>query len=240
MVSQQRQIAMALAQAAYTDLQHIELVIQQLTGAIRPFPDPREWRPAPAQHDDGSIPSRSIPVDAAGRDVQQQIDQMVGKQVDLIDIQHATVGLGQHAWREARAAFAQRGVEIQRADQTLFGSAQRQGDELTAGQHIGQPAGQRRLGHASWPSINTPPMRGSMAVRHNASFRSSAPTTAASGKCGVSLIVESDTVISSLLCPGAGLPAPADTRQAPARGRAAGLRACARSCRAAHRGCAGR
>ena len=33
-------------------------------------------------------------VDAAGGDVEQQVDQMVGQQVDLVDVEHAAVGIG--------------------------------------------------------------------------------------------------------------------------------------------------
>jgi hypothetical protein len=48
-------------------------------------------------------------------------------------------------------------------------------------QQVGQATGQGALGHAARPSISTPPIFGSMAVRHRASFSSSAPTTAARG-----------------------------------------------------------
>src|SRR5690242_3593688 len=41
------------------------------------------------------------------------------------------------------------------------------------------------------PSISTPPIFGSMAVRYRASFKSSAPTTAESGKWGVSVMFKS-------------------------------------------------
>ncbi len=90
-------------------------------------------------------------IDAAGSNVQQQVDQMVGEQIDLIDVQHTAVGFGEYTRGKLCTTLGQRGVQIQRADQTLFSSTQRQGDELTTGQHIGQSPRQRRLGHAPRP-----------------------------------------------------------------------------------------
>jgi hypothetical protein len=51
-------------------------------------------------------------VDAAGRHVEQQVHQVIGQQVDFIDIQYAAVGLGQDPWRKSRAAFVQCRIKI--------------------------------------------------------------------------------------------------------------------------------
>ncbi|CAH0314089.1 Cytokinin riboside 5'-monophosphate phosphoribohydrolase [Pseudomonas sp. Bi70] len=89
-------------------------------------------------------------VDAAGRRIEEQVDQMIGQQVDLIDVQHPAIGLAQQAGRELRTTFAQGRVQVEGTDDTLFTGAQRQGDEHTALQQRGQAAGQGRFGHAAW------------------------------------------------------------------------------------------
>ena len=88
-------------------------------------------------------------VGAAGGDVEEQIDEVIGQQIDLIDIKHTAVGLGQNAGRELRAAIAEGRVEVEGADQAFLGGAQRQGDELAAGEQIGEATGQGRLGHTA-------------------------------------------------------------------------------------------
>ncbi|MCY1181400.1 hypothetical protein D9M73_219010 [compost metagenome] len=88
---------------------------------------------------------------AAGSHVKQQIDQGVGQQVDLIDIQHTAVGLGQHARGKLRLALPQRGIQVEGADQPLFTGAQWQGDERAFAKQVGQATGQGALGHATRP-----------------------------------------------------------------------------------------
>ena len=88
-------------------------------------------------------------VDAAGRRIEQQVNQVIGQQVYLIDVQHAAVCLAQQAGRELRTALAQRGVQIERTDDALFAGTQRQGDEHAALQQLGQAAREGRFGHAA-------------------------------------------------------------------------------------------
>lgn len=88
-------------------------------------------------------------VDAAGGDVQQQVHQVVGQQVHLVDIEHATVGLGQDAGGELRTAFAQGRVEVEGADDAFLAGAQGQGDEDALRQQVGDAPGQGGLGHAA-------------------------------------------------------------------------------------------
>ncbi len=66
-------------------------------------------------------------VDAAGGDVEQQVHQVVRQQVHFVDVEHAAVGLGQHAWGKPRATFAEGGVQVEAADDALLAGAQRQG-----------------------------------------------------------------------------------------------------------------
>jgi hypothetical protein len=63
---------------------------------------------------------------AAGGHVQQRVDQMVFQQVGLVDVQKAAVGAGQQAGLEALLAAGQRALQVQRADDAVFGGAQRQ------------------------------------------------------------------------------------------------------------------
>ncbi|CAM3378446.1 hypothetical protein DEDE109153_14135 [Deinococcus deserti] len=85
------------------------------------------------------------PVNAHGRGVQQDVDQMVGKQVDLIDIQHAAVGCGDQAAPEP-GLTAQCGVQVQAAHHPVLTGAQGQVDKrrrlavLTCGQQRRQAA----------------------------------------------------------------------------------------------------
>ncbi|KJU75381.1 hypothetical protein N619_21875 [Ectopseudomonas oleovorans] len=90
-------------------------------------------------------------VDPAGGGIEQQVDQMIGQQVDLIDIQHAAIGPGQQTRGKLRAALAQRCVQIQGADDALLAGAQRQGDEAPTIEQVGQATGQGRFGHAARP-----------------------------------------------------------------------------------------
>ncbi|MCY1435504.1 hypothetical protein D9M71_516010 [compost metagenome] len=89
------------------------------------------------------------PVGTAGGDVEQQVDQMIGQQVDLVDIKNTTVGFGQYAWRKLRLALGQRRVQVKRTDQALFSGAQWQGHERAFTKQIGQAASQRTLGHTA-------------------------------------------------------------------------------------------
>lgn len=90
-------------------------------------------------------------VDAAGGDVEQQIHQVVRQQVNFVDVEHAAVGLGQHARGKPRATFAEGGVQVEAADDALLAGAQRQGNELARRQQFGDAPRQGRLGHSARP-----------------------------------------------------------------------------------------
>lgn len=120
-------------------------------------------------------------VDAAGGDVEQQVHQVVRQQVHFVDVEHAAVGPGQHARGKPRAALAESGVQIETADDALLAGAQRQGNELPSGSSSATPRAKVDLAIPRGPSISTPPIAGSTAARHSASFSSSAATTADKG-----------------------------------------------------------
>ena len=65
---------------------------------------------------------------ARGGDVEQQVDQVVFEQVDLVDVEKAAMGARQQAGLEGLVALRQRALEIERADDAVFGGAERQVD----------------------------------------------------------------------------------------------------------------
>ena len=107
------------------------------------------------QHETGIVPVRDAvaldAVGATGSHIEQQVNQRVRQQVDLIDIQHATVGLGQHPRGKLRLALPQRGIQVEGADQPLFTGAQWQGHERAFAKQVSQATGQGALGHATRP-----------------------------------------------------------------------------------------
>ena len=60
--------------------------------------------------------------------VEQHVDQMIVQQVDLVDVEHATVGAGQQSGGKRVFAVAQHPLQIQRADHPILGRAQRHFD----------------------------------------------------------------------------------------------------------------
>ncbi len=82
---------------------------------------------------------------AAAHRRQQQVGDAVVEQVELIHVHHATVGLGQQPRLEHRLAAGQGGGHIHRAQQPVFGDAQRHLHE-GGGDHAG---GQQGLGVAA-------------------------------------------------------------------------------------------
>ena len=107
----------------------------------------------PDEHEPGGVGVRQpVPLDAVHarhRHVEQGVDQVVGEQVDLVDVEHAAVGRGQQAGPEPGLAVGEQLGEVERADDPVLGGAQRQLDEgRLARQHTGEPTGQRRLGRA--------------------------------------------------------------------------------------------
>ena len=120
------------------------------------------------------------PVDAGHGHVEQDVDQVVGQQVDLVDVEHAAVGRGQQTGREADLAAGQGRGQVDGADQAVLGRPDGQLDERRV---VGE---QSRPGPGpgwSWPSPSGPaaarrrwPARRRPA--RSASLASSWPTTA--------------------------------------------------------------
>ena len=65
---------------------------------------------------------------ARGRDVEQQVDEVILEQVDLVDVEEAAVGARQQAGLERLHALRQRAFEVERADDAVLGRAERQVD----------------------------------------------------------------------------------------------------------------
>ena len=89
------------------------------------------------------------PVDARGGHVEQHVDEMVGEQVHLVDVEHAAVGDEQQTWLETTLPAPQRGGEVECADDPILGGAERQlGEGRFTGQERGHAAGEGGLGRA--------------------------------------------------------------------------------------------
>ena len=114
------------------------------------------------QHEAGGVAdAQALALDhvlARGRDVEQQVDQVVLEQVDLVDVEKAAIGAGQQAGLERLLAVRQRALEVERADDAVLGGAQRQVDHRhrrdaaaargrcrRARQSVAQRAGRRRV-----------------------------------------------------------------------------------------------
>ncbi len=87
-------------------------------------------------------------VDPGGGDVEEDVDEVVGEEVDLVDVEHALVGRGQEPGLEPHLAAGECRGEVERADDALLGGAERQVDEGGAVAQRGQAAGEGRLGRA--------------------------------------------------------------------------------------------
>jgi hypothetical protein len=68
-------------------------------------------------------------VHAGDRDVEEDVDEMVGEEVDLVHVEHAAVGRREETGLETNRAFGERGGEVEGADHAFLGGAQRQLDE---------------------------------------------------------------------------------------------------------------
>jgi hypothetical protein len=88
-------------------------------------------------------------VGAAGADIEQQVHQAIGQQVDLVHIQNALVRLGQQAGAELHGRRLQGGLQIQRALQLFFSGSQRQVHKMAARQQLGQRPGAGGFGSAA-------------------------------------------------------------------------------------------
>ncbi|MCY1441815.1 hypothetical protein D9M71_581520 [compost metagenome] len=162
-------------------------------------------------------------VGATGRHIEQQVDQGIGQQVYLIDIQHTAIGLGQHPRGKLRLALPQRGIQVEGADQPFFAGAQWQGDERALAEQVGQATGQGALGHATRPLDQH---AADLRVDGGQAQRQFQVVGADHGSQGE---VCRFTHFNSLLRrPAAVLPGLRGTRRAPSTSRVAGLRAGAR------------
>ena len=85
-------------------------------------------------------------VEAAGGHVEQHVDQVVGQQIHLVDVEHAAVGSRQQARLEAAAALGERSFDVEGAHQPVLGGADRQFDERRiVREERGETARQRGL-----------------------------------------------------------------------------------------------
>ena len=75
---------------------------------------------------------------AGDGDVEQDVDEVVGEEVDLVDVQHAAVGRGEQAGPERQLAAGQRGRDVERAEQPVLGRAERQLDEAARADRRGR------------------------------------------------------------------------------------------------------
>ena len=78
------------------------------------------------------------------RGVEQHVDQMIVQQVHLVDVEHATVCAGQQPGRKRMLAVAQHALQVQGADDAVFGCAQRHFDQTGAGPATRRGGQQRR------------------------------------------------------------------------------------------------
>ncbi len=69
------------------------------------------------------------PVAAGGGHVEEDVDEVVGQQVDLVDVEDPAVGRGQQAGREAHLASGQGGGDVDRTHHPVLGGPHRQLDE---------------------------------------------------------------------------------------------------------------
>ena len=74
--------------------------------------------------------------------IQQNVDQMVGQQVDLVDVKHTAVRARQQARREGVLTVAQHLLQIQRSDDAILGGADRQLHQLRTRIGLGEHRGQ--------------------------------------------------------------------------------------------------
>ena len=125
-------------------------------------------------------------VDAGRGHVEQHVDEMVGEEVDLVDVEHAAVGGGQHTGFEAplpRPAARRRDRACRRPDPRWRRAGARRTVPRRAGARPGRgPAW-------SWPrpsgrAAARRPCSGETAARSSASLASSWPTTAVNGNRG--------------------------------------------------------
>ncbi len=86
-------------------------------------------------------------VDAGGGDVEQHIDEMVGQQIDFVDVKHPAVRRRKQPGLETEVSLGQRDGQVEGPDQAVLGRPQGEFDEGgIVGQQRREAPGQRRLG----------------------------------------------------------------------------------------------
>ena len=85
------------------------------------------------QDEPGRVPDRDAVAlhvrPAHGGGVQQQVDQVVGQQVHLVDVQHAAVRGGEQSGLVGLHAVGEGALQVERADHAVLGGAHRQFDQ---------------------------------------------------------------------------------------------------------------
>ena len=90
--------------------------------------------------------------DARGGRVEQRVDEVIGQQVDLVDVEDALMGAREQPRLEGLLA-RERAAEVERADEPVEARAERQLDERRRPRLDGASAGTRPSG-ASSPGAN--------------------------------------------------------------------------------------
>ncbi len=107
---------------------------------------------------------------AGGRDVEQQVDQVVLEQVHFVDVEEAAMGPRQQAGLEGLLALRQRTLEIERADDAVFGRTQRHVHDRDRRQ-TGPGVGRRATGPAFLAGLGRFRVTAVAARSHDAHFR---------------------------------------------------------------------
>ena len=107
------------------------------------------------------------------RDVEQYVDEMVGEQVDLVHVEHTTVGSRQQTRVEPHLAAEQRGACVERSDEAVLRGPERQLDERNVTEECSEATASVVFADPFSPRNSTPPMRRSTAAIWSASFASS-------------------------------------------------------------------
>ena len=83
---------------------------------------------------------------AHGGGVEEGVDEMVVQEVDLVDVEHAAMGLREQTGLVGTDALGQRALEVERADEPVLGRPDRQLDELRRAVEPRRLAGAARRG----------------------------------------------------------------------------------------------
>ncbi len=70
------------------------------------------------------------PVHTAGTDIEQQVDEVIGQQVDFIDVENALICFGEQSRVELDLLAIEDFLQIQRTQQHFFRGTERQGHKI--------------------------------------------------------------------------------------------------------------